>query len=214
MEAFFYFYIAGWATACLIALGLYLREAPSYAISHADYWRFLAQPWKLTTFVTASAGITLIAPYTGDPTWDYVDALFMAVLTFASAPWTVGTLYLAMRGEKPARQAYVVFCAWMFSASWSYDIYLVFRDGDYPSTWFPNIFASSVLYLSGGLMWNLEYYPGRGTIFAFMREGWPSAPQGRQFGHFVWFALPFMLLVAAAILSFVSPIAFFQTLAK
>ena len=44
------------------------------------------------TFVVATAGITLIAPYSGDPTWDYVDSVFMSVLAFATAPWVVGRL--------------------------------------------------------------------------------------------------------------------------
>lgn len=205
MEKFFYFYIASWATACLIAAGMYLADRPSYVISHQNYWRFLAQPWKLATFAIATAGITLVAPYTGDPTWDYFDAFFMAVLTFATAPWVVGTLYEVIRRKRPAQQAYVVFCAWMFSASWSYDIYLVLRDGGYPMTWFANIFASSVLYLSAGLLWSLEVYPGRGVIFAFMREKWPSTLTGSQFSKLIWYALPFMLFGVAAVLYFILP---------
>jgi hypothetical protein len=58
---------------------------------HRAYWRFVARPWNLATFAGAMAGLVLVAPYTGDLTWDYVDAVFMSVLTFASAPWLVGT---------------------------------------------------------------------------------------------------------------------------
>ncbi len=204
MDRFFYYYIGGWGGACFLALMLYFRERRSFAISNVSYWRFVGEPWKLTTFVVATAGITLIAPYTGDPTWDYFDAFFMSVLTFATAPWVVGALFKTLHREVSIRQAYVAFCAWMFSASWSYDIYLVFRDGDYPSTWFANIFASSVLYLSAGLLWNLEWYPGRGVIFAFMREHWPSPSEHSRFSRLVWIALPFMLIAAIAVLSFVA----------
>ena len=203
MESFFYYYIAGWGTACIIALTLYLSEHKLYAISHVSYWRYLGQPWKLLTFIAATAGITLIAPYTGDPTWDYVDALFMSVLTFTTAPWVVGTVYLVFRRKTQLRQAYIAFCVWMFSASWSYDIYLLWRDGDYPMTWFANIFASSVLYLSAGLLWNLEWHPDRGVVFGFMRENWPSPIEHSHFARLIWFALPFMLIVAIAIGSFV-----------
>jgi hypothetical protein len=108
-----------------------------------------------------------------------------------------------MRRRVPFFQAYVAACAWMFSASWSYDIYLVFRDGAYPITWFSNIFASSVLYLSAGLLWNLQWQSGRGVIFAFMAEGWPRPSGAGQFSRLVWIALPFMLIAAVAVLSFV-----------
>jgi hypothetical protein len=166
------------------------------------YWRFLLKDWKIFTFLFASAGLIVIAPYTGDHTWDYVDASFMSILTFATAPWAVGTLYLAIRGKAMSAKVYVAICIWMFSASWSYDLYLVVRDGAYPDTWLPNIFASSVLYVSGGLLWNLEWKRGRGVIFGFMEPGWPEVTDKREFRKIVWFALPFMILAAAMIAAF------------
>lgn len=33
--------------------------------------------WKVVTFLIATIAMTVIAPYTGDPTWDYVDAPLM-----------------------------------------------------------------------------------------------------------------------------------------
>jgi hypothetical protein len=51
----------------------------------------------------------------------------------------------------------VALCLWLFSASWSYDLYLLLRDGSYPVTWLANLFASSLLYLSAGLFWNLHW---------------------------------------------------------
>jgi len=56
----------------------------------------------------------------------------------------------------------------MFSASWFYDTYILIRDGEYTPLWLPNIFASSSLYALAGLLWNLDWKPNRGTIFAFM----------------------------------------------
>jgi len=87
---------------------------------------------------------------------------------------------------------YIAICVWMFSASWSYDLYLVLRDGSYPTTWFPNIFASSVLYLSAGLLWSLENVEGRGVIFGFMDPSWPLVSKSGKFTRIVWYALPFM----------------------
>ncbi len=205
VEPFFQIYMTAWGLACALALAIYLRDRRSFSLSRREYWQFLAEPWKLATFGAAWAGLALIAPYTGDPTWDYVDASFMSLLTFATAPWAVGALYKVARRELPLKHAYVAFCVWMFSASWSYDLYLVLRDGDYPFTWLPNIFASSVLYVSAGLLWNLEWQPNRGVIFAFMREGWPARSPHARLGRVIWLALPFMLIATIAVLSFVLP---------
>jgi len=206
VETFFYIYITTWALACVVALAIYLQDRRSFCFMSGEYWRFLLEPWKLVTFGIAWFGLTLIAPYTGDSTWDYVDASFMSVLTFTTAPWVIGVLYKSVRGELPLKQAYVAACAWMFSVSWSYDLYLVLRDGDYPVTWLINIPASSVLYVSAGLLWNLEWQPNRGVIFAFMREEWPTPCVHSRLGRIVWAALPFMLIAACAVLSFFLPI--------
>jgi hypothetical protein len=119
MGIFFHFYISAWGSACLFALILYLRDTNSFAFSHASYWRFLLIPWKVVSFLIAATGLTIIAPYTGDPTWDYVDALFMSLLAFFTAPWTVGVIYKAGKRDLPAKQAFVAGCMWMFAASWA-----------------------------------------------------------------------------------------------
>lgn len=177
MEPYFKIYIAGWVFACVIALALYLREPGNFVVSSRQYWRFLAEPWKLTAFAAGGLLITLVAPYTGDPTWDHVDGAFMSILCFTTAPWVVGVLYRLMRGKAGWAESYVAVCAWLFSASWSYDIYLVWRDGAYPATWLPNLFASSLIYLCAGLFWNLEWQPDRGVVFSFMRATWPTRQQ-------------------------------------
>ena len=197
-----YGYLAMWGTACAIAAALYAAQPEAFALSRADYWRFLAQPWKVVTFILSASGMVLIAPYTGDPTWDYYDALFMSVLTFVSAPWALGTIYKAAKGALPLKQAYVALCLWMFSASWSYDLYLFIRDAQYPITWHENLMASSVLYVSAGLLWNLDWRTGRGVTFAFIEEGWPSRSDDSAFSRILWYTLPFMLLVSLLILSF------------
>ena len=202
MTKFFIFYALSWSLACLVAIFLMFRHRRVIALFKSRYWRFLLKDWKICTFLLAAAGLIVIAPYTGDHTWDYVDASFMSILTFATAPWAVGTIYLAIRGKAMAVKVYVAFCIWMFSASWSYDLYLILRDGAYPDTWLPNIFASSVLYVSAGLLWNLEWKEGRGVIFGFMEPSWPEVTDNRVFRKIVWFALPFMILAAAMITAF------------
>jgi hypothetical protein len=205
MTVFFFAYTACWTTACLIATTLYIKDRKAYAFSHADYWHFLLKRWKVITFVLAATGLTVIAPYTGDPTWDYFDALFMSLLTFLTAPWAVGVLYKATKKELPRKQAFVAACIWMFSASWSYDLYLLMRDGAYPETWLPNIFASSALYISAGLLWNLDWKREKGVFFSFMERDWPMPSREPVFMRLLWFALVFMILAAAVILPFILP---------
>lgn len=203
MEAFFKIYIAIWASACVTALALFLRKPGAFAIGRRAYWHFLGEPWKLATFAAGAALITLAAPYTGDPTWDHVDGFFMSVLCFTTAPWVVAVIFLAARRRSTPAEVYVMLCAWLFSASWSYDIYLVWRDGEYPSTWFANLFASSVIYLAAGLFWNLEWQRGRGVIFSFMRDGWPSRPAETAFLRLLGYAAIFAMPAIAAVLMFV-----------
>lgn len=202
LEPFFVAYLAGWVAACLVAIALVARRPAAFEIAGAAYRRYLLQPWKLATFVVAATGITVIAPYTGDPTWDYVDALMMSVLTFATAPWAVGTLYRALRRRSGPVQAYVAACALLVSASWCYDGYLVLRDGRYPDTWLANMAASSILYLLAGMLWNLEWRPGRGATFGFLEQSWPDPAHAGGFAKFAWFALPIMLLAGGLILPF------------
>jgi len=202
MSKFFYLYISFWATACLLAIALYILKRESFTYICKGYWRFLLKPWKVVTFIIATAGLTLIAPYTGDPTWDYTDALFMSLLTYLTAPWAIGVIYKFIKRELPFKYAYVAFCTWMFSASWSYDLYLLIRDGYYPVTWFSNIFASSALYVLAGLLWNLDWREGRGIIFSFMLDAWPSSSTHIVFQKVLFFAFPVMALVTFLILFF------------
>ncbi len=119
-----------------------------------------------------------------------------------TAPWAVGCLYLGLRGKRKFRQVLVAIGLWMFSASWCYDLYLLLRDGHYPITWDANIYASSVLYLSAGLLWNLEYKTGRGVTFSFLEENFPSRPEHAGFSRIAAYGLPFMIIAICCIAYF------------
>jgi len=195
-------YLAGYCVACVIAVALMYRERRTLLLFQAIYRRYLFSQWKVLTFVVASVSMMVIAPYTGDPTWDYVDAAFMSILTYLTAPWAVGTLYLAIKGQATAIHAYIAVCVWMFSVSWAYDVYILLMFGYYPPTWLPNIVLSSILYFAAGLMWNLQRREGRGVVFGFMEEGWPDTRYELGFLRVVWFALPIMILVTLMIAPF------------
>lgn len=195
-------YVCAWVMATAVAAFMVIRVGRRHPLLRSDYARFLTRPWKVVTFVVACTCITVMAPYTGDPTWDHVDAFFMAALTYLTAPWAVGVLLRRLRGVGAWADVYVAVCVWMFSASWSYDGYLLLRDGVYPVTWAVNIAASSVLYFAGGCLWNLSAPPGMWPAFAFRREGWPQPDDGTTFRRVAWIAAPFMLMVTALLVPF------------
>ncbi len=80
MPTAFALYTTLWITACLIAAAVAVVQRRRIELFDRAYWRFLARPWRLTTFLVAAVSLIVVAPYTGDPTWDYVDATFMSVL--------------------------------------------------------------------------------------------------------------------------------------
>ena len=198
-------YIACWSAVCLAAFVLAALRWRSIALFARPYWRSAARPWKLGTFALATGFFLVVAPHSGDPTWDWFDALFMSVLTFGTAPWALGTVVRVDRRKLPAWQAFVAATVWLFSASWSYDLYIFLRDGFYPPTWSSNLLASSILYAAAGMMWSLEHRPVRGLTFAFLEAEWFVPQQTGRGGtaRVVGFALLFMALVAGMMLPFV-----------
>ena len=202
MNLAFTVYLSAYTIACLVAAFLLVRERKSLVLLRPAYRTYMKSAWKLLTFAIAAGSMIVMAPYTGDPTWDYFDAAFMSILTFLTAPWAVGTLYLALRGRANVIHVYIAVCVWMFSVSWAYDVYILLRHGYYPPTWLPNIVLSSILYFAAGLMWNLQRKEGRGVVFGFMEPDWPNPAHELGFRQVMWFALPFMILVTLIIAPF------------
>ena len=196
-------YLTAYSFACIIAAFLMYRERNTLVLFQQNYRRYMSSTWKIVTFVIAASGMTIIAPLTGDPTWDYFDAAFMSILTFLTAPWSVGTLYLAFHRKVKLSHAYIAVCVWMFSASWAYDVYILIKHDYYPPTWLPNIILSSILYFAAGTMWNLQQKVGRGVVFGFMEPAWPDANRELGFRQIGWFAFPIMILVTLMIAPFI-----------
>ena len=205
METEFKFYMAAWSAALAAGVIVFLFKRKAILPACPGYFRFMAMPWKVVTFVIAATGLTVVAPYTGDVTWDYADSLFMSVLTYVTAPWSVGILYRALRKQAGWGEAYIAACLWLFSASWAYDLYIVWRDGVYPATWLANLYLSSIMYLLAGLLWNLDWSAERKLHFAFMQEAWPQPNPNPVFTKLLWIASPITLFVAVLILAFLLP---------
>jgi len=192
-------YLAASLAAFAVAVFLAVRYRHRVSLLGAPYRHFLLARWRLVTFVVATAALVIVAPYTGDPTWDYYDASFMALLTFLTAPWSLGCLFRALRRRRDPIELYVAVCAWMFSTSWSYDFYYLLRFGFYPPSWSANIGASAILYGAAGLFWNLDWRPGRGATFSFLEPEWPAASPGGQFKKVLGYAVAFMMLVTGSL---------------
>ena len=196
-----HWYTAGWLLLCAIAVLFVVQKTTHFSLLQRSYWQMIFEPWKLLTASVATIGFIWMAPYTGDPTWDYIDAFFMSALTYATAPWCVGIIYRFFVRKESWQALYVAFCCWFFTASWSYDLYIWLRDGYYPITWTSNIVASSFLYLMAGLLWNLEWKSGKGAQFGFMSADWPLRSLQSSW-RIVWLALPVIIMVAILMAQF------------
>jgi hypothetical protein len=201
MTPFFAAYTFLWITACLAALVMVWRDPGKFAFTGAQYYRFLCKPWKLAVFALGFSFVTFIAPYSGDCTWDYVDGSVMSVLTFLTAPWAVGIFYDVRRrpGSVSFPLVFVACCVWMFSLSWFYDLYVFLRYHYYPPTWASNIVLSSMLYGSGGLLWNLDWSRERGVFFSFTsaEDSRFVVSSGRVFPHLLRKAWIYIAVVLA-----------------
>jgi hypothetical protein len=155
------------------------------------------------TFLVATTVTTLAAPYSGDCTWDYCDAIGMSVLTFVTAPWAIGAIYRCFMRSLSWSDLYVALCLMFFASSWFYDGYILIRDGHYPDTWLPNLFISVPIYIAAGLFWNLDWKKGHGVLFLFRHPNWYLEHSGAKFSQIIWVALPFMVFVAYSISWFV-----------
>ena len=192
-------YLAGWLVALAAGVFLAVRYRRRISLFGAGYRGFLRVRWRLVTFVIAFVALVVVTPYTGDPTWDYYDASFMGLLTYATAPWALGRLFRGLRGHRDPVELYLAACAWMFSTSWSYDLYYLIRLGFYPPAWSANMAASAILYGCAGLFWNLDWRPGRGVTFAFLEPEWPVASTGGSFTKVAGYATALMALVTGSL---------------
>ena len=196
------YYLIFWISLCIGAVISVALNWRNLCRVYAGYLSFIFQKWKLVTFAVATITLVSVSFYANDPTWDVIDSTFMAVMTYLSAPWAIGVMFRFFRRTVPAWHVYLALCAWMFSASWSYDLYQYLRSGFYPESWLSNLQLSSVLYFSAALMWNLTYQRGRGVDFAFRQHEWFSVNQTETNHKIIFVAAPFAFLAAAIILGF------------
>jgi hypothetical protein len=195
-------YILSWSLCLIIAVTLFVRKKHLKG-NISDYQAFLLVPWKIATFIIAGLGITLAAPYSGDPTWDYFDGSTISALVYLTAPWAAGAVFRSIRTKTKWSDIFIALCLMLFASSWYYDAYIFLRDGMYPATWLQNLIISPTFYIAAGLFWNLEHHPERGIIFSFQRDAWYHEDCKATFRKLVWIATPLMAFAIYGVAWFV-----------
>jgi hypothetical protein len=208
LSPFFVEYVAAWSSFCVLSACLVLKDRARLLAEWHEYLKFLCVPWKLCLFVPAFSFVTIAGRYTNDETWDLVTGSGMSLLTFLTAPWAIGVFYQAALGRRPLRDVLVASALLLFSSSWFYDAYLLWRDGSYTQRWAGNLMLSPFIYLAAGLLWNLEANDDCtfGTArfrFSFVRPDWPSRPIDSRFEPLILASIPLILIAAFVLVAFV-----------
>jgi hypothetical protein len=209
ISPFFVNYIAIWASFCLAAVLILVWDRKRLLQEWREYLRFLCVPWKLCVFAPAFIFVSVAGRYTNDETWDFGTGSGMAILTFLTAPWAIGLIYQVLIGRRPLRYLVVALALLLFSSSWFYDGYLLWRDGFYTRRWAGNLMLSPFIYVAAGLLWNLEakdswdFHDQRSFRFSFVRADWPSRPIDTRFGPLLLVSIPFILVAAFVLVAFV-----------
>jgi hypothetical protein len=178
------------------AISMSLRQRHRIGLFQPRYWRWLLARWKIGTFVVSLLVFVIAGPYTGDCDWDWAVSIIMGSLTFTTAPWAVGVLWR----RAGWREQYLAGCCWLLSASWSFDFYWFARRGFYPDSWFGNLIASSMLYFTAGLFWNLDWTRRSGWDLAFRETEWPPRRQPPPFERLVVPVIAVMAIMGTALL--------------
>lgn len=201
ISKYIYIYFGLWVSAiCSCAVLICLRPQ-SFEFISKKYWQFLAEPWKISFFLLATAAITCASPFSGDPTWDVPDSILISILTFVTAPWAIAIFYKSASKLTFSKKTWVAFCLFWIPC-WAYDFYILFRDGNYPPTWWTNLIISGGICFAAGLFWNLAWDETRGTYFAFYLDEWPEI-KSTPFIRIAIFALLISIPVVFAVSWFV-----------
>jgi hypothetical protein len=209
LSSFFVIYLTCWISFCIIALCILCIERKRLARELRIYFGFLCMPWKLWIFAPAFLFVSFAGPYTNDETWDFVTGSGMSILTYITAPWSVGLIYQVAVGKRPLRYLVVAIALLLFSSSWFYDAYLVWRDQAYTHRWAGNLMLSPIIYVAAGLLWNLEAKPQMSFSdrfdwrFSFVRSDWPIRPSNTQFMPLIKAMIPLIFIAMFVLIAFV-----------
>lgn len=200
MDVFLVRYLVSWVAFCGLALVLFAKDVK---VDWRAQLNTLLVPWRVAVFLPALVFVTFAGRYTNDETWDVVSGGGMSVLTVVTSGWSIGTQARALRREAGFSHHVVAIALALFSSSWFYDGYLLWRDGAYTHRWLGNLQLSPIIYGCAGLVMNLELRAGR-LAFAFTRADWPVPHNEAPSWKLVAAAVPLMLVAAWVLVAFVS----------
>lgn len=200
MDTFLVRYLVSWVAFCCLALVLFMKDV---TVDWRAQLNALLVPWRVAVFLPAIVFVTLAGRYTNDETWDVICGGGMSVLTVVTSGWSVGTLARVLRREAGFSHAIVALAVALFSSSWFYDGYLLWRDGAYTHRWLGNLQLSPIIYACAGLLMNLELRAGR-LAFAFSRADWPTPRGDGPSWKLLVAAVPLVLVAAYVLVAFVS----------
>lgn len=199
MTTFLVRYLIIWLALCLLALIFAFRTLrPEWRLE----WALITVPWKLALFLPAILFVTFAGRFTNDETWDVVTGAGMSLLTFLTSAWAVGTAYKVLVGERPPVHLFIALVVALFASSWFYDGWLLLRDGAYTGRWLGNLMLSPIIYVSAGLLLNLERR-GSGIGFAFTRSDWPAVHNAAASPWLALGAIPLVAIAAYVLIAFV-----------
>ncbi len=180
-------YFICWVCAVAAAFITMIWNRNDCVFFKKSYWIFLFEPWKVLTFLLATAIITIAAPYSNDPTWDTQDSILISVLTYTFIPWSMAVIYRRIKYKTFKNQFFAALILF-FVPCWAYDFYILLRDGKYPIMWCENLYLSGGIVFLAGLFWNLTWQENKGVIFAFTLDEWPPV-QKTLFGKIAWMCI-------------------------
>lgn len=178
MSDFMLRYLVAWLAFCALALVLFVKDVE---VDWRAWWRALTVPWRLAVFVPGVFFVTFAGRFTDDETWDVVTGGGMALLTWLTAGFSVGTVARALSGHITYRRGshlVVATALTVFSSSWFYDVALLIRDGAFSHRWLGNLQLSPIVYACAGLVLNLEVDARGRPTWAFLRSDWPCPRPG------------------------------------
>jgi len=197
----------------------------SYYFFNFKYWIFLFRPWKIIIFFFGTVLLNLGVYYISYAPTDLYLTLFICTFTFIFAPWTIGFPYRYFKKRFYKKELYleskyshlletvnrqiannllfVTIIIYLFVTYWLYKVYgYHFYSFNLPFKFF---IISSILFISFGLLFNLEFRNERkdiftglpkintfsgtassGITFAFLEEDWFSKDVDRSFNKIKW----------------------------
>jgi hypothetical protein len=121
------------------------------------YLRELLRPWKLVTFAIGMTWLIYGALNYGIGDWNLGDSFIMGGLTYLTAPWSMRTLLLCLRGRPKYWWAWIAATLLVVWAVVDGSYMLYNTATGHPIYRWANFYASSTLYLLAGAVWQ---YPG------------------------------------------------------